>query len=348
MTGHPENGTSPVGASSGGTVRPDEFVELTSPFRAELLAHCYQMTGSVHDSEDLLQETMLRAWRAFGSFEQRAGMRTWLYRIATNVCLNALTRGPQRRMLPAGLGAAASDSGGPLQLAGPEVAWLEPIPDRMIAGRGDPAELVLARESIRLAFIASLQYLSPRQRAILLLRDVVDWTAREVAELLGTSVPAVNAALLRARRAIAAVRGGESGLDDPDDPATLALLDRYVAAFEHADMAALAELLRSDAEVQMPPYSTWFRGREPIVRFFAARVTAPGQVRIVRTRANGQPALAIYLGTASGGYAPNSVHLISSASGQITTIVAFVRPAFLGPFLPLAGPPATGTSANPL
>ena len=159
MTGHPENGTSPVGASSGGTVRPDEFVELTSPFRAELLAHCYQMTGSVHDSEDLLQETMLRAWRAFGSFEQRAGMRTWLYRIATNVCLNALTRGPQRRMLPAGLGAAASDSGGPLQLAGPEVAWLEPIPDRMIAGRGDPAELVLARESIRLAFIASLQYL---------------------------------------------------------------------------------------------------------------------------------------------------------------------------------------------
>jgi RNA polymerase sigma-70 factor (ECF subfamily) len=251
-------------------------------------------------------------------------------------------------VLPAGLGTAAIDSGGPLQLAGPEVAWLEPIPDRMVAGRSDPAELLVTRESIRLAFIASLQYLSPRQRAILLLRDVLDWPAREVAELLGTSVPAVNAALLRARHAIAAVRGDESDLDDPGDPATLALLDRYVAAFEHADMSALAELLRSDAEVQMPPHSTWFRGRAPIVRFFAARVTAPGQVRIVRTRANGQPALATYLRAASGGYAPNSVHLISSASGQITTIVAFVHPAFLDPFLPLGGPPATATPTNPL
>jgi len=186
MNAHTEN--EPVTAH--GTVPPDRFVELTSPYRTELLAHCYRMTGSLHDSEDLLQETMLRAWRALDRFEQRAGIRTWLYRIATNVCLNALARGPQRRVLPAGLGTAATEAGGPLELAGPEVAWLEPIPDHLLARHNDPAELVVARESIRLAFIASLQYLSPRQRAILLLRDVLDWPAREVAELLGTSVPA--------------------------------------------------------------------------------------------------------------------------------------------------------------
>jgi RNA polymerase sigma-70 factor (ECF subfamily) len=260
-------------------------------------------------------------------------MRTWLYRIATNVCLNALTRGPRRRVLPAGIGAAGVDPAGPLELAGPEIAWLEPIPDRMVAGPGDPAEVVVARESIRLAFIASLQYLSPRQRAILLLRDVLDWPAREVAELLGTSVPAVNAALLRARHAIAAARGDESDLDDPDDPATLATLDRYLAAFERADMATLADLLHADAEAQMPPHSTWFRGRDRILGFFASRVTAPGQVRVVRTRANGQPAFATYLLDPAGACQPHSVHLCSFAAGKIKTIVAFVHPAFFAPFL---------------
>ena len=228
-------------------------------------------------------------------------------------------------MLPAGLGTAATEAGGPLELAGPEVAWLEPIPDHLLARHNDPAELVVARESIRLAFIASLQYLSPRQRAILLLRDVLDWPAREVAELLGTSVPAVNGALLRARHAIMAARD-DADLDDPDDPATLALLDRYTAAFEHADMTALANLLHADAQVQMPPHSTWFRGREPIIRFFAARVTEPHQVRTTRTRANGQPAIAVHLRAPSGDYPLNSIHLISSAAGEIRTIVAFLHP----------------------
>lgn len=313
-------------------VSPEEFVELTSPFRAELLAHCYRMTGSLHDGEDLLQETMLRAWRAVDGFERRSGMRTWLYRIATNVCLNALTRGPQRRVLPAGIAAAGLDPRGPLELAGPEVSWLEPIPDRLLLGPGNPAELVVERESIRLAFVASLQYLTPRHRAILLLRDVLDWSAREVAGLLETSVPAVNAALLRARQAIAGARG-DADLDDPDDPATLATLDRYVAAFERADMTTLAELLHADAQAQMPPHATWFDGRDHILSFFATRITAPGQVRVVRTRANGQPAFATYLRAEAGGYRPNSVHLCSSTAGKIKTIVAFVHPSFLTPFL---------------
>jgi RNA polymerase sigma-70 factor (ECF subfamily) len=310
---------------------PDEFVALTSAFRPELLAHCYRMIGSWHDAEDLLQETMLRAWRSFGIYQQRASVRTWLYRIATNVCLNALARGPRRRVLPAGIGPATSDSGQPLELAGPQIHWLEPIPDRLVTGPRDPAELAVTRESIRLAFIAALQHLSPRQRAILLLRDVLDWPAREVAVLLETSVSAVNAALLRARHAVEAVRGDESELDDPDDPAVAALVDRYVAAFEDADMAALAELLHADVQVQMPPHATWFAGRDAVVGFFAARVTAPGQVRIVRTRVNGQPALATYLRHASAGYAANSIHLVRSAAGTIRTIVAFLDPAFLRP-----------------
>ncbi len=306
------------------TVEPAAFVELTTPYRAELLAHCYRMTGSLHDAEDLVQETMLRAWRGYPSFEHRASIRTWLYRIATNVCLNARTRGSRRRVLPAGLGTPSVDADGPLELGTAEIAWLEPIPDRMLTRADDPAELVVSRESIRLAFVAALQYLSPRQRAILLLRDVLDWRTGEVAELLAMSVPAVNSALLRARRAVCAARHTGFVPDDPDDPASQALLDRYVMAFERADMRILADLLHADADVQMPPYSTWLHGREAIVGFFATRIVGPGHIRTIRTEANGQPGLLTFLRTETGDYQSNSLHLVSFSGGRLRSVVAFV------------------------
>jgi len=318
-------------------MRPDKFVELTSPFRTELLAHCYRMTGSVHDAEDLVQETLLRAWRAYDGFEHRASLRTWLHRIATNACLNALERGPGARVLPSGLGEATDDPYQPLRLAGSEVAWLQPLPDRLLGElTADPAEAVITRERIRLAFIAALQNLPARQRAILILRDVLVWPAAEVADLLSTTTTAVNGALLRARRAVALADEDPADLVEPDDPGTVAQLDRYVAAFERADMAALTELLRTDAQAQMPPHTTWFRGREPIAQFFGGKVTEPGQVRMIPTRANGQPAFATYLRGSDGTYRANSIQVLSFRDGRVHTIIAFLEPALFALFdLPL-------------
>ena len=314
-------------------MQPDKFVELTSPFRAELLAHCYRMTGSVHDAEDLVQETLLRAWRAYDGFAHRASVRTWLHRIATNACLNALERGPAARVLPSGLGEASADPYQPLLMAGSEVAWLQPLPDRLLGGMsGDPAEAVITRETIRLAFVAALQILPARQRAILILRDVLAWPAAEVADLLVTSTTAVNGALLRARRAMAQTNESPTEQVDPEDPKTLALLDRYVAAFERADMEALTELLRVDAEVQMPPHTTWFRGREPIKQFFAGKVTEPGQMRMIQIRANRQPAFATFLRGSDGTYRANSLHVLSFHENQIHTIIAFLEPALFALF----------------
>jgi len=314
-------------------MQPDKFVELTSPFRKELVTHCYRMTGSVNDAEDLVQETLLRAWRAYEGFEHRASLRTWLHRIATNVCLNALERGPEARVLPAGLGRAATDPDQPLRLAGPEVAWVQPLPDRLLGEVSpDPAEAVIARESIRLAFIAALQNLPSRQRAILILRDVLAWPAAEVADLLSTTTSAVNGALLRARRTVALADEGPAVLVEPHDPKILAQLNRYVAAFEHAEMAVLTDLLRTDAQAQMPPHITWFRGREAITRFFGGKVTEPGQVRMLQTRANGQPALATYLRTPNGTYRANSIHVLSFHDGGVQTIVAFLDPTLFALF----------------
>src|SRR5207248_3608800 len=244
----------------------EDFTGLTGQFRGELLAHCYRMLGSAADAEDLVQETYLRAWRSYEGFEGRSSVRTWLYRIATNACLTALEqRG--RRPLPAGLGGPAGDPETPV-VAGPEVPWLQPLPDALLAAEHeDPASAAVSREGIRLAFVAALQYLSARQRAVLIMRDVLQWPAAEVAELLGVTTTAVNSGLRRARAQLAQVLPAEDELAEPAEPDRRALLDRFAAAVETADASALSELLRQDVALEMPPIAIWFAGRTAVVRF---------------------------------------------------------------------------------
>ena len=251
-----------MSATAAGSLPRDgeDFARLADPYRPELLAHCYRMVGSVHDAEDLVQETLVRAWRAWDGFEGRASMRTWLYRICTNVCLRALEN-RARRPLPSGLGAPdALDA--PLAAARPEVPWLEPLPDTALRpGPGapaDPASIVVARQSVRLALVAALQHLPPRQRAVLILRDVLGWPAAEVAGLLQMSVIAVNSALRRARDGLRQAGVGEDDVREPADAGTRAIVDKYATAFENADVAALTRLLAADAVLEMPPTPTWF------------------------------------------------------------------------------------------
>lgn len=308
----------------GAAVMPDGdlFARLTSPYRPELLAYCYRMLGSVHDAEDLVQETYLRAWRSYEAFEGRASLRTWLYQIATNVCLTALERG-KRRPLPSGLGGPA-DPEDPLAPP-PEVSWLEPFPDRLIhAGSDDPAAIVAARQSLRLALVAALQYLPPRQRAVLILRDVLALRAAEVAALLGISVPAVKSVLQRARAQLGEVTPAEDDTTEAAGTYQRELLDRYVAAFENADVAALMGLLTEDAVLEMPPTPTWFAGRESVGRFFGSHVlTAPGAFRMVATAANGQPAAAMYGRGPDGVHHAHAVMVLSASGAGIARIVAF-------------------------
>ncbi len=309
-----------------------DFTELTSLFRGELLAHCYRMLGSVDEAEDLVQETYLRAWRSFDGFEGRSSVRTWLYRIATNACLTALER-RGRRPLPSGLGGPAADPEAPLA-ATPEVPWLQPVPDALLAADGDdPARAVAARAGIRLALVAAQQYLPARQRAMLILRDVLGWPAAEVAELLGTSVTAVNSGLRRARAQLARTLPAEEETTEPNDPAQRAILDRFTAAFENGDANALAELLRKDAVLEMPPMADWFAGRDTVRDFFAAQVlTGPGRYRLVPTAANGQPAFAAYQREPGGACRPHAVIVLALSPAGITRIVIFLEPAWFGRF----------------
>ncbi|MFE9328321.1 sigma-70 family RNA polymerase sigma factor [Nocardia sp. NPDC052278] len=271
----------------------DEFAARTAPYRRELLAHCYRMLGSVDDAEDLVQETLLRAWRGYGDFEGRASMRTWLYRIATNACLNAIEH--RRRVLPTGLSEPTADPTRPLNFA-PEIPWLQPMPDVLIAPEtSDPAAIVTAREGMRLALVAAWQHLPPRQRAVLILRDVLHWKAAEVAELIGASVAAVNSMLQRAHATLAELEP-DTPVAEPSDPEIRALLDRYAAAFEAADMDTLVTLLRSDAVWEMPPIEEWFRGNTTIIELVRAKCPySAGEVRMVPIAANGQPGFAFYV-----------------------------------------------------
>jgi RNA polymerase sigma-70 factor, ECF subfamily len=309
-----------------------DFTELTHLFRGELMAHCYRMLGSVDEAEDLVQETYLRAWRSFDGFEGRSSVRTWLYRIATNACLTALER-RGRRPLPSGLGGPAEDPELPL-VATPEVPWLQPVPDALLAADGDdPARAVAARAGIRLALVAAQQYLPARQRAMLILRDVLGWPAAEVADLLGTTTTAVNSGLRRARAQLARTLPAEEDTTEPNDPGQRAVLDRFTAAFENGDAGVLAELLRKDALLEMPPLPGWFAGRDMIRDFLAAQVlTGPGRYRLVPTAANGQPAFAAYQREPGGAYRAHAVIVLALSPAGITRIVIFLEPALFGRF----------------
>jgi len=320
----------------------EEFARLTDPFRPELLAHCYRMLGSVDDAEDQVQETMMRAWRSYGEFEGRASLRTWLYRIATNACLRALENS-SRRPLPSGLGGPGEYPEAPLAPARPEVPWLQPIPDVLVSsGFADPAEVVASRQSVRLALIAALQHLPARQRAVLILRDVLRWRAAEVADLLGTTTTAVNRMLQRARTRLAQAAPEEDQIHEPVNQADRDLLDKFATAFENADIATVMQLLRDDAVFEMPPLPTWFTGRELIVRFLQARVlTQPGRFQMIPTAANGQLALAAYLRQHDGVYRAHSICVLTIAGSHVARVTSFNDPGLFASFgLPQAAPAA--------
>ncbi|MHC3474930.1 sigma-70 family RNA polymerase sigma factor [Streptomyces sp. 7R007] len=299
----------------------EEFVRLTDPYRRELLAHCYRMLGSVDEAEDLVQETYLRAWRSYDGYEGRASLRTWLHRIATNTCLTAL-EGRARRPLPSGLGGPSEAPEEPLRGPATDVPWLQPLPDALV----DPATVVAARGSLRLALVAALQNLPARQRAVLILREVLAWRAAEVAALLGTSTAAVKSSLQRARARLDEIAPDEDLVSEPETPADREVLDRYMAAFENADMDALVDLLQDGVELEMPPNLEWYRGRKDVLAFLRARGHGRGAHRMLPTRANGQPAVVMYVRGVDGVLRAHSVQVLTVAGGALARITAFIDP----------------------
>jgi len=306
-----------------------EFMALVEPLRGELMAHCYRMLGSVHDAEDLVQETYIRAWRAFHGFEGRSSLRTWMYQIATNTCLTAL-QSRSRRPLPTGLGAPASDPTGALE-SRPEITWLEPMPDRLVAGAGtapeDPEATAVTHDSIRIAFIAALQHLTPMQRAVLILRDVLNWRAAEVARALDTTVAAVNSALQRARAHVEKLAPADEASShlDAADPKVKAKLERYVAAFEAYDIDAIVEMLTTDAIWDMPPFTGWYQGNETIGTLIATQCPASkaGDMRLEPTTANGQPAYGLYMKSEDGRMLPFQLQQLTVGPHGVERVTAY-------------------------
>ena len=309
----------------------EDFTGLTGRFRGELLAHCYRMLGSAEEAEDLVQETYLRAWRSFEGFEGRSSVRTWLYRIATNACLTAIER-RSRRPLPSGLGGPAEDAEAAL-VAGPEVPWLQPFPDALAGEYEDPATAAVSRAGIRLALVAALQYLSARQRAVLILRDVLEWPAAQVADQLDTTTTAVNSMLRRARAQLAQALPAEDDLAEPAEPEARALLGRFAAAIENADASALAALLAEDVALEMPPLLTWFTGRQDVTRIVAMHLlTVPGGHRLVPVMANGQAAFAVYQRDPGGAYQAHALLVPTLTTAGIARMVAFQNPGLFATF----------------
>ena len=310
-----------------------EFVTDTEPFRRELLAHCYRMLGSIQDAEDLVQETYLRAWRSYGGFEGRSSVRTWLYQIATNRCLTELAR-TSRRVLPSGMGQPEPDPGAYLEEAGPGVSWLQPAPDAMVTrDSADPAAIVAEREGLRLALIASLQYLPPRQRAVLVLRDVLAFPAAEVAVMLGTTTVSVKSALQRARARLGELALAAGQITEPTAPQARAVLDQYIAAFENADAAALERLLTEDATLEATPMRTWFAGRKTCVPFLRHHLLgSPGDWRMLPTIANGQPAAAVYTRDQDGNHQPYGICVLTVTCAGIRRISSFGDPGLVTVF----------------
>jgi RNA polymerase sigma-70 factor, ECF subfamily len=317
-----------------GTGAPADLERALEEHRVELTGYCYRMLGSAFEAEDAVQETLLRAWRAADKFEGRSAFRSWLYRIATNVCLDMLN-GRERRARPmdlAGPRSADSPLGEPL----PENVWLQPMPDeRVVPDSGDPAELAEQRETVRLAFVAALQHLAPKQRAVLILREVLRWKAEEVATLLETSVQSVNSALQRARATIAKSNfdGGEPLR--PMDEEQKELLARYVDAFQRYDMDSLTALLHRDATWSMPPYELWLQTHEDIVKWCLGPGYACEGSRLIPTVANGAPAFGQYKPDPNGGHGPWSLQVLEISDGAISGIMFFLDTPTLFPLFGL-------------
>ncbi|MFB7505426.1 sigma-70 family RNA polymerase sigma factor [Streptomyces broussonetiae] len=294
--------------------------------RTELTGYCYRMLGSSFEAEDAVQDTLVRAWRSYEKFEGRSSLRSWLYRIATNVCLDMLTAG-NKRARPMDLTEST-----PLAQAAlsprPDSTWLEPMPDaRVLPAVQDPAEAAVAKETVRLAFMAALQQLPPKQRAVLILREVLAWKASEVAELLGTTVASVNSALQRARATLAerADAGPEGMVSDPMDEEQQKLLERYVEAFEGYDMTALTALLHEDAIMTMPPFDLWLRGTADITGFMTTLGASCARSRLLPVQANGLPAFAHYKpDPEQGGFSPWAVQVLEISEGRITGFHCFL------------------------
>jgi RNA polymerase sigma-70 factor (ECF subfamily) len=301
----------------------DDFPALTQRYQRELLAHCYRMSGSVQEAEDLVQETFLRAWRAADRFEGRSSVRTWLYRIATNVCLTNL-EGRPRRPLPAGIGTPEAMAGDALEIDH-EIAWLEPVPDAAV--------LVAERDSIRLAFIAALQHLPAKQRAVLILRDVLRWSAAEVADALDTTTAAVNSALQRAHAQMADRGLTEDSVEPELSLAQQQLLERYVDAFWRKDVDTIVSLLTAEATWDMPPFTSWFKGAENIGWLIGTE--CPGNAHdmpMLETRANGQPAYGLYMRTPAGDFVPFQLHVLELDGDRVKHVTAFFDHALFATF----------------
>ena len=321
------------------TARPDaaELESRLEEHRAELTAYCYRMLGSPFEAEDAVQETLIRAWRSYDRFEGRAALRSWLYRIATNVCLDMLN-GRERRARPMDLGPAREPVEANLNSL-PETTWIQPVPDGLVVPEGDPAEVAIARETIRLALVAALQHLPPRQRAVLILCEVLRWKATEVAELLDTSVASVNSALQRARATFEAGNVRASDPSPPLDEADRALLARYVEAFEQYDIEALTSVIQEDATQSMPPYDLWLSGRDDIFRWwFGPGIGCRGSRVIPTVAANGSPAFGQYKPSATGdGYEPWALQVLEVSGGRVVELTFFLDTDTL---FPLFGLPA--------
>ena len=309
--------------------------EQLEQYRAELTAYCYRMLASPFEAEDAVQETMLRAWRGYDRFEGRAALRSWLHRIATNVCLDLLS-GRERRALPMDLGPAREPVEANLHVPS-EVTWIQPIPDGRVIPEGDPAEVAVARETVRLAFVAALQHLPPKQRATLILCEVLRWQASEVAELLETSVASVNSALQRARATLAASNAGAAESPRQLDAEGRALLARYVEAFEHYDIEALTSLIQEDATQSMPPYDLWLSGRDDILAWwFGPGIGCRGSRMVPTVAANGAPAFGQYKPSETGeGYEPWALQVLELSGGRIVEFTFFLDTETLFPLFGL-------------
>jgi RNA polymerase sigma-70 factor (ECF subfamily) len=313
-----------------------ELGQQLEEHRSALTAYCYRMLGSPFEAEDAVQETLVRAWRGFDRFEGRAALRSWLYRIATNVCLDMLS-GRERRARPMDLGPAGAPVVENLSER-PEITWIEPIPDGLVATEGDPATAAVARETIRLAFVAALQHLPPRQRAALILCEVLRWKASEVAELLETSVASVNSALQRARATLDAADLSAADAAPELAEADRELLARYVAAFEAYDIDALTSLIHEDATQSMPPYELWLSGREDIFTWwFGPGIGCRGSRVIPTVAANGSPAFGQYKPSPDGGFEPWALQVVEVSDGKIAELTLFLGTETL---FPLFGLPA--------